>query len=265
MNGGRPAGRRALRYGAGRVRHWILPIALVALIVELMLLIQAGGFRQAQTYIGERARIASPNDGQPTSAANISSTPQPDTKPTAAPTAVGALTPARDASQASRVHGRGEEEAPAQPELQPAAPAGATVEPVAAPGSSTAPTAGPTAPELIEPLAAQSSSNGPADAVASFYRLISQHEFDLASRLWSARMQAAYPPGQNIYGRFAQTQRISVQKADVVALDPAAGRATVAVDVLEVFGSTTRRWVGTWHLVRVGSGWLLDQPRLQPG
>jgi hypothetical protein len=260
LNGGRAAARRARRYGNGRVRQWILPIALVALIVELVLLAQAGGLRQAEAPIVEGARIASPADAQPTSAAATSSTPEPDAKPTAAPVAVGALTPA------SPVSGGGEGGAPAQSDLEPAASGSAPVEPAAS-GSTVAPTAGPTRQELAEPLAAESSWSGPADTVASFYGLISQHEFDLATRLWSARMQAAYPPGQNIYGRFAQTQRISIRRADVVALDQAAGRATVAVDVAEVIGSppTTRRWVGTWHLVRVGSGWLLDQPSLQPG
>jgi hypothetical protein len=260
LNGGRAAGQRARRYGPSRVRHWILPIALVALIVELVLLAQAGGLGQAQAPIVGGARIASPADAQPTSVPTISRTPQPDTKPTAAPVAVGALTPA------SPERGRGEGEPPAQSDVEPAAPASTTVEPGDT-GATIAPRAGPAAPELAEPLAAQSSSSGPADAVASFYGLISQHEFDLATRLWSARMQAAYPPGQNIYGRFAQTQRISVQRADVVTLDQAAGRATVAVDVAEVIGSppTTRRWVGSWHLVRIGTGWLLDQPSLQPG
>jgi hypothetical protein len=80
-------------------------------------------------------------------------------------------------------------------------------------------------------------------------------------------MQASYPPGQNINGRFAGVQSITPQRLDVVSLDQAAGRATVAVELVEVTGSPAarRRWVGTWQLVRGQSGWLLDNPSLAPG
>jgi hypothetical protein len=80
-------------------------------------------------------------------------------------------------------------------------------------------------------------------------------------------MVAAYPPGENIAGRFGRTRQVIVQRAEAVGLDPTAGRATVAVDVLEVVGTppATRRYVGTWQLVRTGRGWLLDQPDLRPG
>ena len=96
----------------------------------------------------------------------------------------------------------------------------------------------------------------------TFYRLINEHDFEGATQLWTPRMQAAYPPGENIWRRFGQTSRISVQRADVVALDAASGRATVSVDLIEAVGSggATRRLVGSWHLVRVGGAWLLDQP-----
>jgi hypothetical protein len=103
--------------------------------------------------------------------------------------------------------------------------------------------------------------------VRSFYELAGSGRFEGAARLWSPRMLAAYPPGENLFGRFAQTRRLTVAQAQTVALDPVAGRATVAVEVVEEAGAPpiTRRFVGTWQLVRTGAGWLLDQPNLRPG
>jgi hypothetical protein len=51
----------------------------------------------------------------------------------------------------------------------------------------------------------------------------------------------------------------------VVELDERAGRAVVAITLVEISDSAPRgqRITGTWHLVRGPSGWLLDQPALQ--
>jgi hypothetical protein len=105
----------------------------------------------------------------------------------------------------------------------------------------------------------------PVDAVLSFYRLVEQHQFDRAAQLWTPRMWAAFPPSENIASRFGQTHQIVVERAEVVALDGRAGRATGAVVLREVFGSppTARRYTGTWDLVRGDDGWLLDQPDLK--
>jgi hypothetical protein len=103
----------------------------------------------------------------------------------------------------------------------------------------------------------------PAAAVARFYALAEQHEFAAAAELWSPRMQANYPPAENIDGRFAATQQLTLRAADVVALDEAAGQATVAIDLVEVVGGQSRRYVGTWQLVRGPRGWQLDQPSLR--
>jgi hypothetical protein len=122
----------------------------------------------------------------------------------------------------------------------------------------------PSAPVTVAVPPAATAS--PAQAVTLFYQLVAQHQFGPAAGLWTARMQAAYPPGQNVVGRFSQTQQVIVRRAEVVALDQAGQRATVAVDVLETVGAppATRRWVGTWQLVRSPGGWLLDQPNLAP-
>jgi serine/threonine-protein kinase len=124
-----------------------------------------------------------------------------------------------------------------------------------------APTAAPTA----APAAAPASS--PEQAVQAFYGHAAGGRFDGAAGLWSQRMLVAYPPGENITQRFGETRELTVQRAEIVSVDEAAGRATVAVDLLEVVGSPpqTRRYVGTWQLVRGPGGWLLDQPNLRLG
>jgi hypothetical protein len=80
-------------------------------------------------------------------------------------------------------------------------------------------------------------------------------------------MQANYPPGPNLQGRFGQVQSLRLQRLELVGMDQASGVATVAVDLIEVGGSppVRRRWVGTWQLVRGQSGWLLDNPGIRPG
>jgi hypothetical protein len=106
--------------------------------------------------------------------------------------------------------------------------------------------------------------------VAAFYRLVAQRQFDAAANLWTARMRVAFPPVENIHSRFGATQRLMLQRAEVVAQDDVAGRATVAIELVEVVGpqgapAITRRYVGTWQLVRGPAGWLLDQPNLRLG
>jgi LysM repeat protein len=117
-------------------------------------------------------------------------------------------------------------------------------------------------------LAAAATSLGagtPEDAVRAFYAYLDQGRFDEAAALWSDHMRTAYPPAENIYGRFAATQSLTVNRADVVQLDAANGRATVAVSVAEVLRPTMaeRDYTGTWYLVRGPAGWLLDQPSLE--
>jgi hypothetical protein len=60
-----------------------------------------------------------------------------------------------------------------------------------------------------------------------------------------------------------KTEQVVVRQADVVTLDESAGRAVVAVDLVETVGPGTRHYVGTWALVRGPAGWLLDQPNLR--
>ena len=109
------------------------------------------------------------------------------------------------------------------------------------------------------------SADTPAGAVQRFYQLAAQHNFDAAAQLWSPRMKAAYPVDENLVGHFNPAKEVDVRIGQVQTTD-AAGRATVAVDVTEVRTAEpfTRRYVGSWQLVRGPNGWLLDQPNLSP-
>lgn len=152
--------------------------------------------------------------------------------------------------------------------LAPAAAADGAAE--APPAADVQAPPGPQAPSTRAPAVAEgapatgrSGPSDPAGTVIGFYQSITQRQFDRAAQYWSPRMRAQYPPAENIGGRFAATRQITVQRADVVALDEAAGQATVAVDIVEVMGSPprARRLSGSWQLVRGASGWQLDQPR----
>lgn len=142
-----------------------------------------------------------------------------------------------------------------------------TPPPTEAPSATPAPTEAATPPPAAAPppppTAAGVVDGSPDAAVAEFYRLVQQHQFDAAVRLWSPRMQAAYPPGENIYQRFADTTSLNLLRDQVSQRD--AGTAVVAIDLVEVRSGQTYRWTGSWYLVRPASGWLLDQPALRPG
>ncbi|HEY7199877.1 MAG TPA: hypothetical protein VIC57_06690 [Candidatus Dormibacteraeota bacterium] len=141
-------------------------------------------------------------------------------------------------------------DATATPE-QPAAPATPEASP---PDVAPPPTAAPAAPSPSQP-------DAPDAAVSRFYQLVQEHRFDDALALWSPRMRATYPPGENLYQRFADTT--SIYPVSDRVTQPGDGSAVVAVDVIEVRGGRTYHWVGSWYLVR-GSGWQLDQPALRP-
>jgi len=100
----------------------------------------------------------------------------------------------------------------------------------------------------------------PAAAVARFYQAVAAHDFDGAAALWSATMQAQYPPADYINRRFAATQQINLMAERVVAIG--AGVAIVYVDIVELSGGQTRHWIGTWQLINSPSGWLLNHPDL---
>ena len=102
----------------------------------------------------------------------------------------------------------------------------------------------------------------PAETVARFYRLVVLDRFDDAAALWTAAMRERYPPDEYIDGRFAPTTDIEFRRLEIIAFDPEAGTATVAVDLIEYreSGPSPRRFVGDWDLVLVDGRWLLSDP-----
>jgi hypothetical protein len=72
----------------------------------------------------------------------------------------------------------------------------------------------PMAPPAARSLSAQpppaavqppEGADSPAAAVTGFYQLVDDHRFGEAATMWSPRMQASYPPAENITGRFSRT------------------------------------------------------------
>jgi eukaryotic-like serine/threonine-protein kinase len=116
-------------------------------------------------------------------------------------------------------------------------------------------------PPTPAPAAQPPTPDSPDATVARFYQLVQLHQFDAAVSLWSARMQASYPPGENVYQRFADTSSVTLVRDQISAAGDST--AVVSVDLVEVRGGQTYRWTGTWYLVRA-QGWLLDQPALRP-
>jgi len=107
----------------------------------------------------------------------------------------------------------------------------------------------------------QRAAGDPTGSVAGFYQAVAAHQFDAAAALWSAQMQANYPPGEFINHRFAYTQQMDLRQARTLGNNGQV--ATVYIDLIEVYAGSTRHWVGTWQLVRSSSGWLLNQPDLR--
>ncbi|MDQ6602527.1 MAG: hypothetical protein M3Z19_07340, partial [Chloroflexota bacterium] len=135
--------------------------------------------------------------------------------------------------------------------------------PTATAVTATEPPPSPTAPAPAPPRpVVTGGADTPAQAVEQFYQAVSQHQFDTAAQFWSARMKAQYNTQENINGHFAPTQRIDYTIGNVVTTGD--GRATVAVQLTDVRASGSLRYIGSWQVVRGPSGWLLDQPNLQP-
>jgi hypothetical protein len=162
-------------------------------------------------------------------------------RPTApAPVAIATSTPASTAVLART----------STPEVTPAPTPEPTMEPT------PEPTAAPTPAPVV------TVTGDPAGTILTFYQLISGHDYVSASGLWSDRMKASYPPQTNIWGRFDATSSIVARAASLTSVNPSS--AAVSVDLIETRSDgSVRHWVGTWYLVRSGSGWLLDQPGLR--
>ena len=213
-----------------RPRRWLLPVVALAAVgaAVFVALPVAGGLRLAALQTAAKAGLpfAAGQGSRATSeAAPATPTPQltPLTTPDSTPT----------------------------PDLNPT--------PEVTPTPDATPTPEDSVPS-IQPLPEAGVERDPARAVARFYDLVQNHQFDSAAQLWSARMQAKYPPAEFIDQRFASTRQIDLRAARVVA--EGGGVATVAIDLVEASGDARRHWAGTWQLVLSPSGWLLNQPNL---
>jgi hypothetical protein len=218
--------------------------------------------------------VATARAVQPTARPTIGAPPTLDTAATRQAAAAAPTTAARPQAAAAPTTAAPTPAPALPPNPAPAPPpaAGPTAAPPAAAAAPAAPAPaapGPPAPTAAPPNPAAAQARGAAPAgdprqtVSSFYDLVSTHQFDTAAQLWSPQMRSAFPPDQNIYQRFSNTQAIRLQRADVVSQDQA--QATVAVDLVESDAQAGQHhFVGTWHLVRGPAGWMLDQPDLRP-
>jgi len=72
-------------------------------------------------------------------------------------------------------------------------------------------------------------------------------------------MRRRYPPQSNIDGRFGPTERIDLNRNDVIS--QSANQAVVAVDLREYRSDgAVRHYVGTWDMVLTGDGWRMNDP-----
>jgi hypothetical protein len=137
-----------------------------------------------------------------------------------------------------------------------------TPDPTPVPTPRPTPVPTPAPPRATEPPPPATAAN-PARTTASFYSLVAQHRFDEAEQLWTERLRNECPPSSCLDGRFAETTGIELIRNETVAQD--GDSAVVAVELIEYRTDGNRRYVGSWDLVRSGSGWLLNDPDLVAG
>jgi len=227
----RPAARITSPWSTNR---WLLaaPLALLILLLAGVSLMTRPGF-----LFGSGHHTAS-RKNHPVAVVRPTSTATPTATPTSTPT------PQRVPTQPPAVG--------AQPTPTPTPLPRPTAAP--APTATSTPTA--TSPPPTAVVASTQGGSGPRNTVLAFYNLVNTGQYDQAAALWTPRMQAAYPPTQNINQRFAGSQ-ITVQSAQVVSRGN--DRAAVVVTLQEVKGNgSTQTLNGTWYLVRTAGGWMLD-------
>ena len=99
----------------------------------------------------------------------------------------------------------------------------------------------------------------PDDTVATWYDYVASGQFDAAYALWSPRMKANYPREPNLDNRWDDTASITINQIAVTSMTNS--YANVFIDFVETKDDgSSRRFVGSWDLVRSGDGWLLDNP-----
>jgi len=105
-------------------------------------------------------------------------------------------------------------------------------------------------------------TSSPAAAVSRFYAAVEAHDWDTAIALWSPSMRERYPPQEWLIDRFKRTTRIDIPQLSTVSIDRDAGRARVAVTLVEyrTVEPSPRTLSGSWDLVVIDGRWLLNDP-----
>lgn len=139
------------------------------------------------------------------------------------------------------------------------APVVAASTPVPATAAPAADTPAPATPAPRPSGVVAAAVASPADAVAAFYRRVTDGNFDAAYALWSDRMKATYPRQENLDERFDSTA--SIEFSQLYVAEQTATSATVQANFTETYdGGGSRDFVGYWRLIRTDRGWLLDAP-----
>ncbi len=99
----------------------------------------------------------------------------------------------------------------------------------------------------------------PDQTVATWYSYVESGQFDAAYALWSDRMRANFPREGNLDNRWGDTADVAIQQISVT--QQSSSTANVFIDFVETKDNgSSRRFVGSWDLVRAGDHWLLDNP-----
>lgn len=99
----------------------------------------------------------------------------------------------------------------------------------------------------------------PDQTVATWYSYVVNGDFDAAYALWSDRMKANFPREGNLDNRWRDTAQVSINQ--IYVTQQSGSSANVFIDFVETKeNGSSRRFVGSWDLVRSGDGWLLDNP-----
>jgi eukaryotic-like serine/threonine-protein kinase len=234
----RPRPRRGSNQDASRERRsaGVLLAALVPLALVAMALMGSalggvpGGLIADATATPELAVVppTTPSPTRPSLTPSVTPSPTPTASPTPTPTPRPTATP--------------------RPKPKP------TPSPTPARTPRPARTAAPT-PAPVQVSAA-------ARAVDRFYGAVEDHNWDLATALWSPSMRERYPPDEWLIGRFRRTTRIDITRLVTRAINLDAGTANVAVRLTEyrTVEPSPRTFTGSWDLVLIDGHWKLDQP-----
>jgi hypothetical protein len=133
-------------------------------------------------------------------------------------------------------------------------------------GEPTAAPAPPGAASSPAPAAAMAAGADPVQTVERFYALLGSQRYDDLLPLLSPRLRASAPWQPSALRDRTPPGDLVIEQAQLVELSPDQQRASVRVVVRETVPpplAETRRYVGTWQLVRGGPGWLLDDSDLQ--